>query len=271
MRIRKNAKLSPLLHTCSSSLLKNGSFPAETFQTHVCQLNQSPWDVIPFHSSNFNISSIQFQDQDTLKNGDSFGAIDESVVVVASMMEAEDVVDDNNNNKPAIENFDMMVLDDNNNQQHGGGGGGDKKVVGLKRSSNGGGNVGPGPRRGRGRPKKSAAGSSSSNNNEFYYYSGFGPLWAKRRSDKFEGEGEEDDSNKSVVTLGGTNNNDDKINVVNHDYNNNVGVEFGCSVDVNVVPCISDEEDYYDDYCDNENGKRRMRKPVKERSLKSLM
>jgi hypothetical protein len=59
MRIRKNAKLSPLLYTCSSSLLKNGSFPVETFQTHFCQLNQSPWDVIPFHSPNFNNSSIQ--------------------------------------------------------------------------------------------------------------------------------------------------------------------------------------------------------------------
>lgn len=52
MRIRKNAKLSPLLYTCSSSLLKNGSLSVETFQTHVCQLNQSPWDVIPFHSNN---------------------------------------------------------------------------------------------------------------------------------------------------------------------------------------------------------------------------
>ncbi|KAK2407029.1 hypothetical protein QL285_042691 [Trifolium repens] len=263
MRIRKNAKLSPLLYTCSSSLLKNGSFPVQTFQTHVCQLNQSPWDVIPFHEPNFNNSSIQFQDEDTIKNGDSFGALDESVVV-ASMMETEDVDNNNNNSKPAIENFDMMELDDNN-QEHGGGGG-NKKVLGLKRSSNGGGNVGPGQRRGRGRPKKSAAGSSSSNNNEFYYYSGFGPLWGKKR-------GEEDDgSSKSVVTLGGTNS-DDKVNVGNNHNNNydNVGIEFGCGVDVNVVPCISDEEDYYDDYCDNDNGKRRMRKPVKERSLKSLM
>jgi hypothetical protein len=93
-------------------------------------------------------------------------------------------------------------------------------------------------------------------------------LWGKKR-------GEEDDSsNKSVVTLGGANS-DDKVNVGNNHNNNydndNVGIEFGCGVDVNVVPCISDEEDYYDDYCDNDNGKRRMRKPVKERSLKSLM
>ncbi|KEH18834.1 uncharacterized protein [Medicago truncatula] len=76
MRIRKNTKLSPLLFTCSPSLLQNGSFPVEIFQTHVCQLNQSPWDVIPFASNNS--SSIQFQEQDIFTNGDSFGALDES-------------------------------------------------------------------------------------------------------------------------------------------------------------------------------------------------
>jgi len=25
---------------------KNGAFPVETFQAHVCHLNQSPWDII---------------------------------------------------------------------------------------------------------------------------------------------------------------------------------------------------------------------------------
>ncbi|RHN65735.1 hypothetical protein MtrunA17_Chr3g0083161 [Medicago truncatula] len=145
MRIRKAAKISPLLFTCSSSLLQNDSLPVEPFQMHVCQLNQSPWDAIPFH---FDKSSIQFED--------SLAALDESV---ASMMET-DIVDIDN--KTVIENSSIMAID--NNQQCDG----NKKVVnnnggcnkGLKRNSNGGGDI-EAPRRGRGRPKKVKADSAS--------------------------------------------------------------------------------------------------------------
>lgn len=42
MRIRKHAKISPLLYSSSSSFLK------QQVPVHVCQLNQSPWDVITF-------------------------------------------------------------------------------------------------------------------------------------------------------------------------------------------------------------------------------
>lgn len=42
MRIRKHAKISPLVYAVSS--LKAGV----VLQPHVCQLNQSPWDVITF-------------------------------------------------------------------------------------------------------------------------------------------------------------------------------------------------------------------------------
>lgn len=59
-----------------------------------------------------------------------------------------------------------------------------------------------------------------------------------------------------------------------------VKVNVGVGVDVNVVPCYSAMDiegldyvdDYdYDDYGDEDIGKRRIRKPMKERSLKSLM
>ncbi|CAK8571466.1 unnamed protein product [Lathyrus sativus] len=242
MRIRKNAKLSPLLYTCSSSLLKNGSFPVETFQTHVCQLNQSPWDVIPFHSNN----SIQFEDEDTFKTRDFHRAFDESV---ASKMETEDA----DINKPPIENFNTTALEDDNIKKVVNSNGADK---GLKSDSIA---AGP-PRRGRGRPKKAVGSSSNNNNNEFYYYSGFGPLWGKRRGDSDNKNGD------NGITLGSS---EDKVKV-----NDGVGVG------VNAVPCYSAMEiegldyvdDYdYDDYGDDDNGKRRMRKPVKERSLKSLM
>ena len=160
-----------------------------------------------------------------------------------------DVVDIDN--KPEIDNSSIMAIDDNQQRD------GNKKVVnnnggcnkGLKRNSNGGGDI-EAPRRGRGRPKKVAADSASgSNNNEFYFYSGFGPPRGKRRGDKNDGE-----DNKSVVALG-TSNDDVKVNV---------GVDVPCSEGLDYF------EDYEDEYGDG-NGKRRMRKPVKERSLKSLM
>ncbi|RHN39867.1 hypothetical protein MtrunA17_Chr8g0348581 [Medicago truncatula] len=254
MRIRKNAKLSPLLFTCSSSLLQNGSFSPQNLQTHICQLNQSPWDVIPF-VSNSSSSIHQFEDEeDGFKNGDSFGAFDESV---ASMMETE-VVDVDN--KPGIETFDMMVFDDNKVVNNNGG-----SSKGLKRNSNGGGSI-EAPRRCRGRPKKSLVGSASgSNSNEFYYYSGFGPSRRKQRKGDCKSEGED---NKSVVELGSTSSDNVKVNVGD----NNVVP----SVDANVVTCsegLDCVEDYEDDYDDSgdDNGNRRTRKPVKERSLKSLM
>jgi len=160
-----------------------------------------------------------------------------------------DVVDIDN--KPEIDNSSIMAIDDNQQRD------GNKKVVnnnggcnkGLKRNSNGGGDI-EAPRRGRGRPKKVAADSASgSNNNEFYFYSGFGPPRGKRRGDKNDGE-----DNKSVVALG-TSSDDVKVNV---------GVDVPCSEGLDYF------EDYEDEY-DDGNGKRRMRKPVKERSLKSLM
>lgn len=44
MRIRKNTKLS-------SVLLATAGYGGERPETYVCQLNQSPWDVIPVTSS----------------------------------------------------------------------------------------------------------------------------------------------------------------------------------------------------------------------------
>lgn len=53
MRIRKNAKLSPLWFSHASA--------PESLQAHVCQLNQSPWDVLPLtHQVLFSFSFFQF-------------------------------------------------------------------------------------------------------------------------------------------------------------------------------------------------------------------
>ncbi|KAM3251093.1 hypothetical protein P3L10_005163 [Capsicum annuum] len=50
MRIRKHAKISPPLYTCAV-------FPG----AHLCQLNQSPWDVITFHDDNNQEDNINQQ------------------------------------------------------------------------------------------------------------------------------------------------------------------------------------------------------------------
>ena len=105
----------------------------------------------------------------------------------------------------------------------------------------------------RGRAKSAKKGSSSNSNPyEFYYYSGFGPLWGKRRGDK-------DAVNK----------NEDK------DVVNGTVID---SMTQNTAPFSSSSPientrqfDYVEEEDDDDNGKKRMRKPVKARSLKSFM
>ncbi|XP_048320710.2 uncharacterized protein LOC107432955 isoform X2 [Ziziphus jujuba] len=98
MRIRKNAKLSPLLFSSHASA-------PEVLQTHVCQLNQSPWDVIPFsQDSNQTEGEDSFTGNGSL--GDSIGAVESSV---ASMM-------DISNEKASVLTVkaeNMAIIDDN--------------------------------------------------------------------------------------------------------------------------------------------------------------
>ncbi|KAG9157648.1 hypothetical protein Leryth_014166 [Lithospermum erythrorhizon] len=79
MRIRKHAKLSPLLYTSSS---------LPHLQTTICQLNQSPWDVVTFSPEEYSPPTTtpppplyhQVEEQDSyLVNGslcDSIGALE---------------------------------------------------------------------------------------------------------------------------------------------------------------------------------------------------
>lgn len=142
----------------------------------------------------------------------------------------------------------------------------------------------PGTRRGKPRGaagKKAAAGAgASSNPYEFYYYSGFGPSWSKRRGDRNGGgEGSKNNSvgveNSTMV---------ESENVVGGGADDVVDDINGNVASVEVVPSVSEMEhdgiiDYVDDDEEEEgeeegvddSGKKRMRKPVKARSLKSLM
>lgn len=67
MRIRKNAKLSPLWFSHASA--------PESLQAHVCQLNQSPWDVLPLtHQVLFSFTFLSFSFADLPKPSLSFFA-----------------------------------------------------------------------------------------------------------------------------------------------------------------------------------------------------
>ncbi|GLT62460.1 hypothetical protein SLA2020_350990 [Shorea laevis] len=185
MRIRKNAKLSP-------SWFSHASAP-EALQTHVCQLNQSPWDAIPFAQD-----SSQLGGEDSFTGNaslaDSIGAVDS----VSSMMDAvaakaeEMVVYDNDKLEKRPKAFDYTEERARENE------------FGFQNTNNNNNNItsstspsfrrapaaaaaaaaAAGARRARARAANSKKGSSSSNPYEFYYYSGFGPLWGRKRGDR---------------------------------------------------------------------------------------
>ncbi|CAL0308583.1 unnamed protein product [Lupinus luteus] len=269
MRIRKNAKLSPLFFSFSSSS-QGGSFPV---QTHVCQLNQSPWDVIPFDSD-----SIQFEGEDSVTAGNGAGDSILFVESVASMPRVDDMVmvDDNHtieidNNCDKVvakasccEGFDAKGWPCKNEPKDG------QSFCRHHLSSKKA--VAAAARRGaRARAaKKSTPSSSSSNPYEFYYYSGFGPLWGKQRGGNRNGGEERNNSNgaaeenspmmESENTITTTTLSSDNTNgsVVLMD-NNKEGFDY------------VDDNDEEEDDANDDSGKKRMRKPVKARSLKSLM
>ncbi|KAJ4837173.1 hypothetical protein Tsubulata_027056 [Turnera subulata] len=337
MRIRKNANLLSLMFSHASG-------GPEPLQPRVCQLNQSPWDVIPFSEDTSPSSFHLFEGEDSFNGngslGDSIGAVES----VASMMEEDGeekaattirskidsmVIDDDDNNpeledgaghpdrKRVFEDYEEMEIVGRKgdkiqcvfglNKSGGGGGGGkagrwhcknrpkpgeticDRHLTMLDSNGNNnhnnalsslglstpsstkkperGSTVSTGQRRGRPRAAsgRRSASSSSSNPYEFYYYSGFGPLWGKsRRSDR--GGGNEGINSKSGAS-------GDHIN------ENESAAAAAVTVSQDTAPSYSSSSelgyDVYDDddeEDDEDSGiKKRMRKPVKARSLKSLM
>ncbi|KAF8412222.1 hypothetical protein HHK36_000182 [Tetracentron sinense] len=88
---------------------------------------------------------------------------------------------------------------------------------------------------------------SSRNSSEFYYYSGFGPLWGKKRN----GRGGEVRKREMEIDVVAQTNPSSSSHIDSH------------------------HDDYFDDESDSDSdgdgGRKRIRKPVKARSLKSLM
>ncbi|KAK8639701.1 hypothetical protein V6N13_138072 [Hibiscus sabdariffa] len=119
-----------------------------------------------------------------------------------------------------------------------------------------------GTRRGRARTSRRGS-SSASNPYEFYYYSGFGPSWGKKRRGGYKVKGigrnhfepKEVENNGSVITA-----------------QNNSALSSSQIDDSEEFDYVEEEEEEEEDDDENgDSGKKRTRKPIKARSLKSLM
>ncbi|KAL3536798.1 hypothetical protein ACH5RR_000164 [Cinchona calisaya] len=252
MRIRKHAKISPLLYASSSS-------SATAFQTHhVCQLNQSPWDVMTFsppHPSALPPPPPFLVDKDYTywRNGsfedhipadkrqEKWGEEDKMVLLRLKKEETDSIFCCNIDEKGK----QCKMLAKNGQSQ-------------VKKSES----------RRRPRPKKPASSSSSSSNPyEFYYYSGFGPPWGKRRGVRASTaaaikEAKEDEDEELRFSTSPQSSSDKNI------------VEINSQIDKDGLDYVEEDEEDDDEDDKNENnglGRKRCRKPIKARSLKSLM
>ncbi|XP_055805013.1 uncharacterized protein LOC129873846 isoform X2 [Solanum dulcamara] len=289
MRIRKHAKISPLHYASSIFFQQHGA----VLQTHVCQLNQSPWDVITFPGEdlqNDNIinhhtllpppppapapssSSYQLDGYDSCAVNGTFYDSEQSITTMK--LEANDsemnYFEDNivadvpaDSGDFEKDEQDNEMIDGNNNNnittmccKN------DGKGWQCSRESKRGHNLcdhhfaqkhyitinnsahsttaAETTHSSRGRPHRPKKSSSS----EFYYYSGFGPLWGKKRG-----------PSSTDKSTNGAQSSSSQMDNEGFDYM---------------------EDDEYDDNDDDEVEIcklkiKRARKPIKARSLKSLM
>ncbi|GKU96774.1 hypothetical protein SLEP1_g9968 [Rubroshorea leprosula] len=260
MRIRKNAQLG------LRGLSQGSGLPVR--QAHACQLNQSPWDVMssfgePEGNGRNPLLPLQFEGEDSLIGngslGDSMGAVES----VASMIDSDEraaadvgglVIDDNDTIKVFGDNEEDKFGLESEDRRHEQNEATKGKRVTEKQA----------PLSRRGRPRSVKRGSSSTNSNpyEFYYYSGFGPSWGKRRGERGGGVGE-------VIS-----NNDTKEvehNGTSSTHQNNTSSSSSSQINGNTeeFDFMDDEDD--EEYEEDDGRRKRMRKPVKARSLKSLM
>ncbi|XP_030468244.2 uncharacterized protein LOC115686953 isoform X2 [Syzygium oleosum] len=327
MRIRKNAKLSSLLGSLAAAAAASPP-EAPLPSSHVCLLNQSPWDVLPFSSfpdalpPSGSSSPLPHQldgGEDSFAANGSFGDSIGAVESVASMMavdaDEKTVIvnklgghafyDINNEDRMHISGYEAHKGGDLNgdfnfkaccnktdgkrwqckNEAADGhylcehhlsqlksyataaadddeedNADDDSASRKLDKSSASTGRRGGRPR---GAKKNSSSSSSSSavaaaaNSSQFYYYSGFGPSWGKRRSGRAgdqqprrpEGRAARGGPRPAPQRIGGG-----RIDYVGYNMEDE-----------------DDDEEEEEEEEDEDMGKKRTRKPVKARSLKSLM
>ncbi|KAL6981987.1 hypothetical protein U1Q18_023605 [Sarracenia purpurea var. burkii] len=297
MRIRRHAKLVGLLLSSSSSSTAAAtstdlSSPLRRHPSLICHLNQSPWDVLSFPpdsaSSPFQVDGEE-EDSFTANGsfGDSIGAVEsvasmkisvedgdheknaknDAFCNIAENAEKVEEVEESEDHEPrrigkggavlccksdgkgwqckkeaaeghSLCEHHLTQLRTYNSLSHLSGKKSDKapseKTSGIRRHP---------------RPKKP---SPASNPYEFYYYSGFGPRWGKKRGPKAELNSDANGAKYDIIEASPSQIDRDKFDYI-------------------------DDDEYDDDDDDNiagesgEAGKKRVRKPIKARSLKSLM
>ncbi|KAI4364721.1 hypothetical protein MLD38_020776 [Melastoma candidum] len=263
MRIRKNNKHSSLLLLSSDVSSSSNDLGPTHF---VCQLNQSPWDVIPFSSSS---SSSPYPHQ--------FGWDDNGFVAAALngcgfVGSVEPIESEHSDEKP-------IVGSDEEAHEITGTNGGlqswpvaktecaktDGKFWKCKREAREGHHFcehhisqlksygekpakanGAGPGRARAARNKKSEASSGSRSSQYYYYSGFGPLWGKKQGGNRGAFGPSQSASDGISYI-------------------NPGDELEGEGDDRV------EDDEEEGTRGVEGSKKRVRKPVKARSLKSLI
>ncbi|XP_073300849.1 uncharacterized protein [Primulina huaijiensis] len=274
MRIRKRAKISTLLYATSS--LDPGTLP----QAHICQLNQSPWDVMNFSppppspppmpssqvngndsfagngSSRDSIAVIKREWMDELNKAtkwehsgtNSVGAASNETEQEVGTSPKDDLINmccktdgkscqcrrEAAKGNSLCEHHLIMVRGYSNNSAHSTTKNSEKSSVEAR--------GGPGI-------KKRAA-QSLSNPYVFYYYSGFGPRCGKKRGEVSKNINEE-------------------FNIPKNDLDDDNEASSSCDIeDVEI-----EDRDEYEDEVEKIKAisKKKARKPIKARSLKSLM
>ncbi|PON68065.1 WRC domain containing protein [Parasponia andersonii] len=348
MRIRKNAKLSPLLFSSP-----HASAP-EALQSHVCQLNQSPWDVIPFAQYSSLSNQMEGEVDSFTGNGSladsNIGAVDESVASLMDVGEdpsaATMMINPDNNKISNNDDDNNIIVAENDNRIIGAKVSNDNEFgrrpyrAGSSRSSNSNSaglisglcqkNDGKGwqckreaiegysfcehhlsllrsynstvshydnntltitttlksaaaaaveatpARRTRGRAAAAASkkGSTTSNNNpyEFYYYSGFGPLWGRKRGERAEIRAAAvAEADVAAATRENSGGGSSSHSTPPSSSNTTMTTTASRLIDNQEFDYVDDEDEDADIGSGADSGKKRMRKPVKARSLKSLM
>ncbi|KAL3517190.1 hypothetical protein ACH5RR_024092 [Cinchona calisaya] len=246
-----------------------------TTATHVCQLNQSPWDVVTFsppHPSSLPPPPDFLVDNDHSYYLAANGIFSDHISADKSP-KWDDIAAEEGFNNRNEESFELKNEEKDSVCC--------SKIVGKdgqcrKKAKN------EQPfcehkkserittRRAR---HKKPASSSSSNPYEFYYYSGFGPRWGKRRGADASVDAAikeepymslESSSDTSTKNSGGPNSTPEP---------SVKSSSFSSQFDKQLLDYVEDEDEEDDDD-DYENGvleRKRARKPIKARSLKSLM
>ncbi|XP_010255277.1 PREDICTED: uncharacterized protein LOC104596007 isoform X2 [Nelumbo nucifera] len=302
MRIRKHAKMDSLafpqapLDSCARASL----------QTHVCELNRSPWDVMAFAPQ----SDLSYPDDYQAEGDDSVtgnGSGGESIGAAESLASLKVSWEEEEEEEPKFSSSTEVVVNAAEKRE---------RKIGLKkgregfvscnktdgkgwqcrreakeghslcehhlmqlrsyhhsysnsssRKSDKSGAAGGVRRRNRGRI------SSSTNPLEFYYYSGFGPLWGKRRGG---GGGGDSTKRRNAEAGAATQTTSTPPSTSDIDQNRPVAAAVDDDYIINEIDIDMVDEDDDDDNDDGvghegEPGRKRVRKPVKARSLKSLL